>query len=72
MSYHHPQLIDKGSVRRICDEVWSAAILGFASCGMVGLAFYLNGRDSLCAAAIALAGVAAGIGIGAMLVQRKI
>lgn len=67
-----PAFIDKRAVRRECVTVMLAggyfAALFAASAGLL----YWQGHDAMCAAFVALAGVCAGVAIGADSVRRGI
>lgn len=67
-----PAFIAKDSVRRECVTVMLAggyfAVLFAASAGLL----YWQGHDAMCAAFVALAGVCAGVAIGADSVRRGI
>ena len=67
-----PQFIAKRSVRNICVEVFSRALIGFALALPAAIALGLAERLQLAALAATIAGIAAGIGLGASLVERKI
>lgn len=72
MSTTIPAFIAKRSVRKICVEVFSRALIGFALALPSAIALGLAERLQLAALAATIGGVAAGIALGASLVERKI
>lgn len=69
---YQPNFIERRCVRRECADVWCAAVIIAVAWAFIGGALYAVGYESLCAAAVAIAGVFAGAAMGAAAVERKI
>lgn len=67
-----PQFVAKPAVRKICVSVFSRALIGFALALPAAIALGLAERLQLAALVATIAGIAAGIGLGASLVARKL
>ena len=72
MSTTIPAFIAKRSVRKICVEVFSRALIGFSVALPLAIALGLADRLQLAALVATIAGIAAGIALGASLVERKL
>lgn len=65
-----PAFIDKSVVRRECRAVYFAGIYFAVLFAASAVVLYMADKDSLCAASVALAGVCAGVAIGAESLRR--
>lgn len=67
-----PQFIAKRSIRKICCEVFGRALLAWAACVPVAIWLGLDDQLRMAALVACLGGVAAGVALGASLIERRI